>query len=214
MARRTRLDHAGWNYRATLVEEFVRRNQRLPRPADGPVGAWLSGQRSELHLGKASMTVERQAFLDKIAPGWRNFLLSLTPSWSERAEHLMQFRASERRWPSQTAIDEDERSLGKWLSLQRSVAHRGELSDKRCAALDQYLPGWDPGSREQAWYQNADDLAAFVHKHGRRPSKNGAETERQLGSWLHNRRHDARVGTGWTPERAAYLDRVVPGWNE
>lgn len=159
------------------------------------------------------MTAERQAFLDKIAPGWRSFLPPLTPSWSERAQYLRQFRANEGRWPSQTAVDEDERSLGKWLSLQRSVAHRGELSDARRAALDQYLPGWDPGSREQAWYQNADGLAAFVRKNSRWPSKNGDGEERRLGSWLHNRRQDAVTGSGWTPERAAYLNKVAPGWN-
>lgn len=160
------------------------------------------------------MTAERQASLDKIAPGWRSFLPSLAPSWSERAQHLSQFHASEGRWPSQTALDKNERNLGKWLSLQRSLAHRGELSDTRRAALDQYLPGWDPGSREEMWYQNAHRLAVFVRENSRWPSKNGDGEERRLGSWLHNRRRDVVTGSGWTSERAEYLDRAVPGWNE
>src|SRR5690606_17391767 len=134
-------------------------------------------------------------------PGWREFLPMPGTPWSKRARPVSQFHETKGRWPSQTSSDDDERGLGVWLSNQRSQAHRNELPERRRAALDQHLPDWDTGSREQAWRLSADALGAFVYKHNKWPSKSAAnKEERQLGSWLHNRRQDARTGRGWTPE--------------
>lgn len=203
-----------WFERAVLVSLFLRERDRLPTPGDGPIGAWLSSQRSILHAGQPSMTAERQTVLDGLAPGWREFLPASGSPWSERAEEVKRFREVEGRWPSQIASDEGERSLGVWLSNQRSQAHRGELFNRKRAALDRYLPGWDTGSRDETWYRNADALGAFVSEHDKWPSKNAiGQEERRLGSWLHNRRQDSRTGVGWAPERAAYLDKVASGWN-
>ena len=214
MVRENRLDQEKWSERAGMVAEFVARYRRLPRPGDGAVGAWLSSQRSDLHAGKMSMTSARQAVLDSVAAGWREFLPPLTWTWPERAEQLRGFRDQEGRWPSQTANDPDERSLARWLSMQRTKAHQGGLPEGKLVALDQFAQGWDRGSRKALWIRNADALGLFVREKGRWPSKNSALTEeRRLGAWLHNRRQDARTGVGWTDERAAYLEIVAPGWN-
>ena len=203
-----------WFERAVLVSVFLRKRGRLPTPGDGPIGAWLSSQRSTLHAGEPSMTAERQTVLDGFAPGWRVFLPAPGLPWPERAEEVIRFREVKDRWPSQIAADEDERRLGVWLSNQRSQAHRGELSNKKRAALDGYLPGWDTGSREKTWYGNADALGAFFREHDRWPSKSAVgQEERRLGYWLHNRRQDACTAAGWASERATYLDKVASGWN-
>lgn len=215
MARAGRLDQEKWLERAGLVAEFVTRHRRLPRPGVGDVGAWLSSQRSDQHAGKLSMTPERQAFLDSVAADWREFLPPLTWTWPERAEHLSRFREAKGRWPSQTANDADERSLANWLSMQRTKAHRGRMSDAKRAALDRLGPEWDRGSRADVWLRSADALGSFFREQGRWPSKSAADVgERRLGSWLHNRRQDARTGAGWTAERAAHLDSAAPGWND
>lgn len=215
MARVNRLNQEKWHNRAALVAEFVRQRLRLPKPADGHIGAWLSGQRSALHAGLTSMTTERQIVLDQVAPGWREFLPPPTTwTWPERVEHLKRFLTAVDRWPSQTTDSEDERSLANWLSMQRTRAHQGGLADARCAVLDRNFPGWDTGSREDAWRSNANLLGAFVRGHQRWPSRRAAsEEERKLGGWLHNRRQDVRTGTALTPDRADYLDEVATGWN-
>ncbi len=140
MVRENRLNQEKWYERAGLVAKFVARYRRLPRPGDGDVGAWLSGQRSDLYAGKQSITSERQAFLDSVAAGWREFLPPLTLTWPQRAEHLRRFREAEERMPSQTATDLDERRLASWLSMQRTKAHQGWLTEGKRAALDRLVP--------------------------------------------------------------------------
>jgi hypothetical protein len=216
MAPSGKLDHEQWLERAASVEVFRKRHGRLPTPGDGPVGAWLSGQRSALHEGFSSITQGRQAVLDELAPGWRSFLPPPTELWPDKVEQLTSFRQAQSRWPSQSADTPAEKSLGVWLSTQRSKAHRGELPEWRRAVLERDAPGWDStGSRADAWHRTADEVGEFLRIHGRLPSKRatGGE-ERRLGAWLHNRRQNERVGTGWTSERAAYLDQAAPGWNQ
>lgn len=111
------------------------------------------------------------------------------------------------------AGDWEESSLANWLSVQQVAAQNGTLVNTGRSMLDGYDANWDPGSRETAWYRNADALGAFLRKHGRWPSKSGANEERRLGSWLHNRRQDARTREGLSRDRLAYLDRVAPNWN-
>ena len=214
MAPSGRLDNDKWLQRAALVVGFRTRHGRLPSPGDGPVGAWLSSQRSALHKGLSSITPGRQAVLDELAPGWRSFLPQPIDAWPDRAEQLMSFRLAQGRWPSQSADPAAERSLGVWLSEQRSKAHRGELDASRRAALERDAPGWDStGSREEAWHRTADEVGEYLRSHGRFPSERATDIEeRRLGTWLRNRRQDERARTGWTLERAAYLDDAAPGW--
>lgn len=199
--------------RAATVAAFHSQRGRLPMPKDGKLGAWLSSQRSAANRGLTSMTPERIGLLDQLAPGWREHLPQPN-TWSHRLEELVTFRANEGRWPSQTAADAAERKLGVWLSNQRQLARKGNLATGKWVDLDLRAPGWDPGPRDEAWLRTAEALGEFRHRHDRWPSKAADDVkERKLGSWLHNRRQDARTGAGWTPERAAHLDRVASGWN-
>lgn len=198
---------------ATLAAQFLAERGRLPTPGDGHTGQWLSSQRSALHRGLTAMTTARAEALDKLTPGWRRMLPARHPSWSQRADHLREFHAARGRWPSQTATDPDEAQLARWLSMQRSRHHRGELSATEVAKLNEQLPGWDPGSRESIWLQTADDLAAFIAGEHRWPSTSGPTArERRLAKWLSNRRRDRRTGTGWSSARSDYLDAKAPGW--
>ncbi len=214
MARGTRLDDEKWAARAAYLERFVLSRRRLPDYSDGEIGAWLSTQRSGLNKGLAWMTPERQEVLDRIAPGWREPLPPVGEPWGVRAEEVRRFHAVMGHWPRQQAEDDEERSLGTWLSNQRHKAKRGELDPRREAALDRHLPGWrGRGLRDATWLANADALGAFHRERGRWPSGSSKdEAERKLGIWLSNRRQDARTGTGWSEERAGYLDQVAPGW--
>lgn len=214
MPRKGNLDNEKWAARVGVVAKFVHRHGRLPRVADGPIGQWLSIQRSELNQEKSSMTPERQRVLDELVPGWRQPLPPPYRSWESRAFDLRVFVEREQRLPSSTARDEFERRLAQWLINQRSAANRGELHDARALYLDKHFEGWNPGRRKDRWFQRADELAAYVSEHGAFPLRTGGEHERVLADWLRNQRANAKAGIRMSPDRIAYLDRVIPGWRD
>jgi len=99
---------------------------------------------------------------------------------------------------------------GVWLATRRNEARTGRLSPERRAYLDQVLPGWDAPSdkSDEHFFAKADECAVWVAEHGRLPKR----TDTPWGTWLLNRRQDARIGR-LSPERRAYLDQVLPGWD-
>lgn len=56
-------------------------------------------------------------------------------TWSERLEEYRAFVADKNRDPSSTSQDPNEKSLGTWLSRQRTAHRRGQLSQERQEGL-------------------------------------------------------------------------------
>jgi hypothetical protein len=139
--------------------------------------------------------------------------------WFRRADELVAFCTEHGRRPSQRSCDGNEKTLGRWLVQQRTYAKGSSgasaLTPQRRAYLDQHIPGWDvPIVRD--WSVVADELIAFCAEHGRWPSSKSTDTrERSLGMWLVDQRKHAKGGPGasaLTPQRRAYLDQHIPGW--
>ena len=85
---------------------------------------------------------------------------------------------------------------------------QGRLSPERRAYLDQVLPGWDapdPKSDEH-FFAKADECAVWVAEHGRLPK----QLEKPWCRWFTDVRR--RIGH-LSPERRAYLDEHLPGWD-
>jgi hypothetical protein len=83
------------------------------------------------------------------------------------------------------------------------------LAPRRKSVLDEQVPGWDETGQE-VWERTAREIAAFRAFRGRMPSGAAAQhSERRLSRWI----DDMRRGRGLSPERRAYLDEVLPGWD-
>ena len=110
------------------------------------------------------------------------------------------------------AKDAEEKRLGIWLSNQRVVDRKGNLSPERKALLDEKVPGWDE-SFDDRFEANVDATAAFCAEHGCRPSRKAESLdEKRLGVWL-NRQRVTKTKGALSPERKALLDAKLPGWD-
>ena len=203
---------------ADEVGRFHREQQRWPSStandmAERHLAQWLSQQRRNERLGSNGWTTERGAYLDRVAPGWRNNQQS---QWASFADDVGGFYREHQRWPSSSAKAPGERRIGRWLTKQR-VSERADSSwwsADRSAYLDKVAAGWRGQSLQKQWESIASDIGRFHREHQRWPSSSAKiAVERRLGYWLvQQRRNERRTPSWWTVERGFYLDRVAPGW--
>ncbi|MHB8318063.1 MAG: hypothetical protein ACYDEP_02355 [Acidimicrobiales bacterium] len=168
---------------------------------------------------KQTFTPERKSYLDEVLPGWEGD--RYLPIFKSNVEQLAAWVEANGRWPKHGAADQTEKRLAKFLNRTRTAARRKgnrshTLTPERRAYLDEVLPGW-AGDRSRIFKGNVDQLAAWVEANGRWPKQGAADqTEKRLVEFLYGTRTAARGKGGenqtFTPERRAYLDEVLPGW--
>ncbi|MHB8318065.1 MAG: hypothetical protein ACYDEP_02365 [Acidimicrobiales bacterium] len=167
-----------------------------------------------------TFTPERHAYLDEVLPGWEGD--RYLPIFKSNVEQLAAWVEANGRWPRGRAVDQTEKRLAKFLSNTRTTA-RGKggenqtFTPERRAYLDEVLPGWAGDRSLRVFRRNVDELAAWKKTNGRWPrGKVVDQTEKRLAKFLDNTRTAAR-GKGnqsytFTPERRAYIDEMLPGW--
>lgn len=166
---------------------------RLPHQ-DEPEGHWLSAQRQALARG--TLAPERQTLLDEQLPDWKR------AGQDTFEEHLKAAAASYRELGRRPKSSEPG---ARWLNTQRRLLATGRLTPERRALLDARIPGWNV-TQNELWNAHLSGAADFYNLHGRVPRARDAE-----GAWLANQRR-AAITHKISAERAAELDRRLPGW--
>ena len=110
-------------------------------------------------------------------------------SWEEGFGFLKRFASREGHTNvSQTHLEDDYR-LGIWVSTQRRLRNRGDLSSERRERLTSLGLSWD--MMEEAWEEGFAHLERFVNRkgHANVPARyiDPADNYR-LGSWVTNQR--------------------------
>ncbi len=227
-----------WKVRADDLGRFVHEHGRWPRqgssdPIEHSLALWLGWQGDPGRAPKQLLAgLDRHAYLNEVAPGWRADQRPLGRSegradrrlltpWKERADQLGRFTRESGRWPRWSADDPAERSLAIWRQHQRDRTRKQRPSAggfDRTAYLDQVAPGWSTNQRSPApWKERADELGRFTRDYGRWPQQHAVDpTERSLAVWRQIQRKRALASEQITHEsdRHAYLDQVAPGWSD
>lgn len=135
--------------------------------------------------------------------------------WRQRLRDVLEFRAVNNRLPSNSA-ENVERSLARWVAVQRNSYKKGQMSPAKVILLDQ-LEGWEVNPQQQRrdedWRAALSAFSAFVASSGEMPRyKNYAtEHEHSLGVWLHVQ-HQRRVENNLQLWRLNALNAAVPFW--
>jgi hypothetical protein len=217
-----------WFDRADDLIDFIAEHQRFPRSgaesqAEQTVIAWLYVQ-----IGKGdALPLERRRYLDSVMPGWDEGFAPRLPRSTDLAPAIAEFIAENGRWPIPRADDEHERQLGGWLNARRTDGRAARVNGfvagrfytpEFAAYLDETIPGWlgDGRTRDQVWQDTAEEVTAFVAEHDRWPdTQRDRPEEHPKRHWLMYQRSAARgvAAIGLSPERRAYLDEKLPGWD-
>jgi hypothetical protein len=136
-----------------------------------------------------------------------------TEQWNTRLDQVISFVRQHGKRPSHaTVADEDEKTLGMWLSRQRHDIALGRITQDRLNLLDRVskdlgvslTAGVDRTSRRDA----PGRIAAFYAEHGRLPQSHEPD-----GLWLSAARQRLR-DNAISHETKAALDAVDPDWAE
>lgn len=125
------------------------------------------------------------------------------------------FYDEEGRLPTTGGKTARERSLGVWLHRRRQDAAAGNLLPVYREGLSN-VPVWHQTPTrdlEARWAATLAELADYLSAGHDWPRHKNTDTEQEriLGVWLHVQRISRRQ-EALTPDRAAQLDAVVPGW--
>ena len=112
-------------------------------------------------------------------------------NWYERCSELEEFLEREKRRPSCTSKDEEEKRLGQWISHQnqnykkfQEAMKDPEKRKKWEQMIEKYKEYFK--SYDEIWYENYKNLIEFIKNNERKPSfytkKNNEE--KKLGLWV------------------------------
>lgn len=138
-----------------------------------------------------------------------------TTLWRKRAAEAADFFATFGRLPKSDG-SRAERSLHRWISVQRRAHQDGKLPESKVVLL-QKVTGWNERTKQQDldlhWREVLEQLKSFVDEHGSLPRYKTFESdlEHSLGVWLHNQ-HQMRTEEKLLEWRRQELNRSVPGW--
>jgi hypothetical protein len=211
-ARLVQRTTASWEFWYGLLQRFAEREGHSRIPIDYrddmgyQLGPWVSNQRAL--RGRGHLSEDRTRRLAAI-PGW--VWDEREAVWEDGYAHLMEFakREGHGRVPQAYRTD-DGHNLGAWVSHQRALRRRGQLSEEKLRRLEAF-PGWIWDPREAEWEDGFARLQQFAERegHSRVPLEYRENDGYHLGRWVANQRA-RRKGPG-SEDRRRRLE-AVPGW--
>ncbi|MEU3910404.1 Helicase associated domain protein [Streptomyces sp. NPDC029721] len=135
---------------------------------------------------------------------WLNGLVAVRRFHAQHGHLVVPYAVKDNRFP-----------LGVWLGDQRRLHHNGQLSPIRTATLEQLGMVWS--HPDHAFSEGLSVARAYYSVHGHLAAPREAAVDGYpLGTWLANRRREARMETG-TPgalstARRTALQDIDPYW--
>ena len=143
---------------------------------DKKLAQWVMRQRKI----SDSVPQERKKLLNDIGFVWR--LRKKWPSWEERFEELLLFKAQHGHCNVPRPAPEIWKGLATWVAEQRRKYKEHLLTETQVEQLNNAGFSWTPIS--DAWMKSYEELALFKDSHGHtRPSSKQTSLE-SLGNWV------------------------------
>jgi Fe-S cluster biosynthesis and repair protein YggX len=140
-----------WMENLIKCVEFYTKNKKTPSQTskykeEKTLAQWLSGQRTTLN-GKGYMTDERRRLLEEHLPEWFHYdqEKEQEKKWMKYLMKCVEFYAKNKKFPSESSKDEEEKKLCKWLSHQRQALNgkgSNKMTEERRKLLQENIPDW------------------------------------------------------------------------
>ena len=199
-----------WNQRFQELAAYKNRfgdcNASLKWNENPELGVWCSHQRQAFKQGKLSP--ERITRLEELGFPWVRF----DSAWEKMFGPLIDYKKRFGNCNVPQGWNEDQK-LGRWVSTQRRLRKKGQLSPERIARLSELGFVWDrlDGAWERAWVKRYQELVAYKNRFGdcNVPKKWCENTT--LGLWCRTQRAEYKKGK-LTPERINRLEKIGFRW--
>ena len=164
------------------------------------LGVWVGRQR----MTKKNLSVECVSRLDSIGFSWD----PLTQRWNEVFEALKEFHKLEGHCRVNRDNTDDNLGLCRWVSTQRQIYARGQLTQDQVARLNSLGFNWEP--RNEQWDEAFESLKKFFKREGHCHVPRGhTENGLKLGTWVGKQREKK---DRLSPDRLKRLDSIGFAW--
>jgi hypothetical protein len=175
-----------WNIGFTELLEYVKNfgDARVPlvyKSRSGfRLGAWVNGLRQR----KEQLTSEKLLLIQNLS-GWT--WNAKDQEWLDSHNQLTEYVIKNNKLPLKEFKSKDGRSLGKWVSHQRTRKRKGTISIEHQKLLEQIdLWTWDLSDTQ--WNESLNDLTSFIEKNNRLPKDKEKFKGKRLSSWIYQQK--------------------------
>jgi hypothetical protein len=205
--------HTKWYNEYEKLVEFKRKNGHCMVPyryeQDKSLGKWASSQRTRHARGM--MLSVRKDMLDEIGFVWKADGDKL---WHQHYEKLVDFKRNNGHCMVPCRYEHDK-SLGKWVSTQRTGHANGVMLSVRKDLLDEIGFAWKGAGRHhhnnKIWYHQYEKLVEFKRTNGHCMVQQKYEQDKSLGMWISSQRTGHANGV-MSSVRKDLLDEIGLVW--
>jgi hypothetical protein len=188
----TTIPNMKWNSTFTQLQAFVKGRGRLPArtsrdKSERQMARWLETQRDLRRTG--TLLPRRKRLIDSLdMPVDR-----LEERWEKICARVRTFLSKNGRLPSTNAVDDTERGLAVWCSVQRKGHREGTLLPQRVQPVIDL--GLLLDRKVEQWKTRLKEVYKFKKQHRRLPDAHATDrSERILGRWCSHQNYLQSLG--------------------
>jgi hypothetical protein len=206
-----------WNMQYEKLVELKRTTGHclVPRSyeQDKSLGIWVSTQRT-VHVINNQMRLDRKGLLDEIGFAWRDTMGTKLDDkkWNKQYEKLLNFKQNNGHCMVPRSYSEDK-SLGIWVSTQRSTHNTNKMRLDRIALLNEIEFAWKADnynsfkSDDKRWHEQYEKVVKFKRKNGHCMVPHEYEQDKTLGLWVSTQRKNHKTNK-MRLDRKRILDEI------
>ena len=205
-----------WNSHLDKLKQFINENEKTPSSTsknkdENKLGRWLLRQITNYKNKQYGMTdAVRYDMWTTFMNEYKEYLLTFDEIWNSTLDKLKQFINLNKRRPTKSSKNEEEKRFGNWLSrqLQNYKNKEGGMTDitqynKWTTFMNEYNEYFQ--TNDEIWNSTFDKLKQFMNENEGRPiQKSKNEDEKRLGYWLSDQLINYKNKKGGMTDAARY----------
>ena len=185
-----------WLDKFAELKKFIDENNRRPikeskNKDEKKIGQWLAQQLNYYkNKIKGMKNEERYDLWTNFLEDYKKYLISKDEKWDHKFDELKEFINKNKKTPSQKSDNENEKTLGQWLSQKNDNYKNKKKSmndESRYNLWTEFLEDYKKYliSKDEKWDHNFDELKEFINKNNKKPTSDSKQkNEKTLGQWL------------------------------
>jgi predicted helicase len=178
------------------VKEFIETNKRKPSTTsinknEFYLGQWISRQIKNYKNKKDGMILqERRRLWEEFIEEYKEYIFTFDDIWNNKLEKVKQFINNNKKKPSTTSKNKEEKELGQWI-YQQTQNYRNQ--DRSMSIIDKRNI-WETFkeeykiymmTKEELWNSKFENVKQYIKENKKRPSKKSDIIKiKQMGEWL------------------------------
>jgi len=221
-------DDEKWNTNFEKFKQFMDDNKKRPNcksknKDEKTLGQWIGCQlKNYKNQNKSMETEERQQIWDEFVEKYKEYFIDNDEVWNTKFEEVKKFMDDNKKRPSSTSKNKDEKTLACWLDNQRKNYKNKNNSmetEERQQIWKEFVEKYKEYfiDNDEVWNTKLEELKKFMDEYKKRPSsKSKNKDEKVLDSWIgcQLKNYKNQNNSMETEERQQIWDEFVEKYKE